>query len=113
MRTIIAGSRDFVNYDLMNSMMDQVDIWITEVLSGGARGADKLGERWAVHNDIPYELWLADWEKHGKSAGPIRNRQMAQNAEALIAFWDGRSRGTKHMINTARKLGLEVRVFTI
>lgn len=94
-------------------MMDQVDTWITEVLSGGARGADKLGERWAVDNDIPYELWLADWEKHGKAAGQIRNRQMAENAEALIAFWDGRSRGTKNMIDTAKELGLEVRVFTI
>ena len=113
MKTIIAGSRSFNDYELMCSLMDQVDFWITEVISGGARGADKLGERWAVDNGIPYELFLADWDGYGKSAGMIRNKQMANNADALVAFWDGESKGTANMINVAKKRGLKVVIFMV
>ena len=109
MRTIIAGSRDyeFVGEDV--ALLDGMTI--TEVVCGGARGADECGRQWAVDRSIPVKMFPADWVTHGRSAGPIRNRKMAEYAERLVAFWDGESRGTRHMIEVARKLGLEVVVF--
>jgi hypothetical protein len=88
--------------------------WVpTTVLSGNARGADILGEMWAKNNSIPCELYPAEWDIHGKSAGYIRNSTMAENAEALIALWDGESRGTKHMIDLAKKKGLKYHIHII
>jgi hypothetical protein len=81
---------------------------ITTVLSGAARGVDRLGERWAVEHGVPITRFPADWAKHGKAAGMIRNREMADNAEALVALWDGQSRGTLSMIGIARRMGLFV-----
>lgn len=115
MKTIIAGSRDIENYMLvkqaiaLSGFKDQ----ITEVVSGGARGIDRLGERYAKEEGIACAVFPADWDKWGKAAGPIRNSEMADYADALIAIWDGDSRGTKHMIDTARKKGLKVFVFKL
>ena len=81
------------------------------MLSGTARGVDQAGEKWAVSRDIPVERYPADWTYYGKQAGYRRNEQMAEKAEALIAVWDGSSRGTKHMIDTANKKGLKVFVW--
>lgn len=80
------------------------------IISGTAKGADTLGERYAEEKS--YEVWRypADWNTYGKKAGYIRNEKMAQVADALVAFWDGKSRGTKHMIDLAYKYGLEVRI---
>jgi len=110
MRTIIAGGRNFTDYeDLVETIRFTDNIWtISEVLSGGAKGADYLGEVWASANNVPVQRYPAEWDKYGKGAGFIRNSQMAENAEALIAFWDGESRGTKHMIEVARHTGLVV-----
>jgi hypothetical protein len=83
---------------------------ITEVVSGTARGADRTGEQWASENNVPVKRFPADWDKHGKRAGYLRNADMAEYAEALVAFWDGQSRGTKHMIDLAEKAGLRVSV---
>ena len=83
---------------------------ITIVVSGGAPGVDTLGEQYADEMNIPVHVYEADWDKHGRAAGPIRNRKMAENAEALIALWDGKSKGTKNMIETATKKGLMVYV---
>jgi hypothetical protein len=106
MRTIIAGSRDCTDYDLLEKAIKECG-WIpTVVISGNAKGADTLGEIWAEKNDVPYELYPAKWKLYGRSAGPRRNIEMSEVAEALIALWDGESRGTKHMIDTARKKGL-------
>jgi hypothetical protein len=75
---------------------------ITTVLSGTARGADRLGEQWAEKNGIPVEHYPADWNgPHGKAAGFKRNDLMASKADALIALWDMQSKGTEHMIITA------------
>jgi hypothetical protein len=82
----------------------------TVVLSGGARGADYLGELWAKENGVPLEIYPAHWAMHGKAAGPIRNREMARHAEALIALWDGKSRGTKDMIDVAEAACLRIYV---
>lgn len=110
LRTIIAGSRDRVKYsDICRAV--ELCGWVpTVVISGKARGADEFGERYAREHSIPIEEYPADWEQFGKSAGPRRNAQMAEVAEALIAVWDGESRGTKNMIETARAKGLRVYV---
>ncbi len=112
MWVIIAGGRDFSDYELLKERCDHF-LSLTQgvvVVSGCARGADTLGEQWAQERGHEIIRMPADWNKHGKLAGPIRNSEMAKQAEALIAFWDGESRGTKHMIETARKRGLAVRV---
>lgn len=107
MKTIIAGSRDFNDYRLLLKQVDYYRLHkndITEVVSGCAKGADELGERYANENGIPIKAFPADWNQYKKSAGPIRNREMAQYAEVLIAVWDGKSRGTKNMIDEMNKL---------
>lgn len=112
-RVIIAGGRDFDDYDLVVSTMDKLLQNITEpitIVCGMARGADTLGERYAISKGYEVARFPADWGKFGKAAGYKRNEQMAQNADALAAFWDGRSRGTKHMIDLAHKYNLRVRV---
>jgi hypothetical protein len=110
MRVIIAGSRTFDNYDIIDISIKMSKFIITEIISGGADGIDSLAERYAKENNIPLKVYPADWQKHGKKAGPIRNGIMANNADALIAIWDGKSRGTKNMIETALKKKLKVSV---
>ncbi len=85
--------------------------WDITVCSGGANGADKLGERFARDFKLQLRIFEADWGGLGKSAGPVRNREMAEWADTLVAYWDGKSRGTKNMISEALKNGLEVHVF--
>lgn len=111
MRTIIAGSRTATKYPDLLRAMDCVLWRPTVILSGMAKGADLLGEQWAKENNIPVERYPADWEKHGKVAGYVRNAEMSGKAEALIALWDGNSKGTKHMIDLATKQGLKVFVW--
>lgn len=108
MKTIIAGSRTINEMDALTAAIRASKFDISEVVSGGAGGVDQLGEQWACAHGVPVVKFPADWNAHGKAAGPIRNRKMAEYAEALIAVWDGRSRGTKNMIDTAQKLGLKV-----
>lgn len=113
-KVIIAGCRDFADYELLKEECDfyrqnqkPEDIVI---VSGHASGADALGEHYALERDLQLETYTADWKAHGRAAGPIRNAQMASVAHALIAFWDGKSRETKNMIDTATKRGLQVAV---
>ncbi len=114
-RVIIAGTRDFSNYELLKEKCDNIlsakrkDSNIV-ILSGTAKGADRLGERYARERGFLLRRFPADWDKDGNKAGPIRNAKMADNADALIAFWDGTSRGTAHMIMTAKERGLVTRV---
>lgn len=110
MRTIIAGSRGIVDPKLVEEAIIASGFTITEVVSGGARGVDSIGERWALDNNIPIKRFPAKWHLHGKRAGPIRNSEMAEYAEALIAVWDGASSGTQDMIIKAKCKGLEVHV---
>ena len=112
-RVIIAGGRDFADYALLSEMMDDYLSKVTDdifIVYGQARGADTLGERYAKEHGYQVSYFPANWNRFGKSAGYIRNTEMAKNADALVAFWDGHSLGTKHMIATAEKLGLDVRV---
>jgi hypothetical protein len=112
MRTIIAGSRNITDYV---TILHAISLsWKpTVVISGCARGADKLGEEWAIRNNVPIERFPANWNEYGKSAGYRRNVEMSENAEALLAIWDGESKGTKHMIDIAKKKELLVYIYLI
>ncbi len=113
MKTIIAGSRSITNIEDVYNAVHNSNFDITEVVSGIARGVDRLGEQWAKENNISIKRFPAQWNKYGRSAGYIRNAQMANYSDALIAVWDGKSKGTQHMSNFAKKSGLLVYVYTI
>jgi hypothetical protein len=113
MKTIIAGSRNITDAALLDDAVRRADFTITEVVTGGARGVDTLGFNWGRKHGLPVRTFSPDWQKYGKAAGIHRNREMAEYAEALIALWDGRSRGTKNMIQEARKRGLRVYVHEV
>lgn len=113
-RVIIAGGRDFNDYELLKKTMDALLVnkinYDIVVVCGKARGADTLGEQYAKSRGYKVDYYPADWNRYGRSAGFIRNEQMAQNADALVAFWDGESRGTKSMIEIANRYRLQVRI---
>ena len=108
MKVIIAGSRNITSMKELLIAIDNSKFDITTVISGGAKGVDTLGENWAENKCIPVEKFPANWAVHGNSAGYLRNEVMASKGDALIALWDGQSKGTKHMIDLAKKYNLEV-----
>ena len=114
-RVIVAGTRSFRNYALLCASCDKYlsqksQLHSIVIVSGAARGADRMGEQYAHERGYLIRQYPADWNNLGKAAGIIRNAEMADNADALIAFWDGKSRGTAHMINTAKKRKLPIRI---
>ncbi len=111
MTTIIAGSRGITDYAMVEQAMAECGWHPSKVIAGDARGVDKLAERWARERGLPFEEFKADWQTSGKAAGYLRNMAMAHSAEALVAIWDGSSRGTMHMINIAGKKRLRVFIF--
>jgi hypothetical protein len=120
MRTIIAGSRDITDYDAVCDILNVIhDTWmergmpITEIVSGCARGVDRMGERWAKEQDIPIKRFPAEWAIYGKRAGPVRNSEMAAYAQALIAIKHKVSVGTDDMIRQAKRKGLMIVVHVI
>ena len=108
MRVIIAGSRSITSAQEVATAIARSGFVITELISGGARGVDTLGEAWATKHKIPIRRFPAQWLRYGKTAGFRRNEAMAQVADALVAIWDGTSQGTSHMIATARQRGLRI-----
>lgn len=114
-RIVIAGCRDYNNYD---DAKEYIEMCIKDIrnkytivfLIGGCRGADMLGERYANENGFSVEHYNADWKKHGKSAGPKRNLQMAKACDYAICFWDGKSRGTASMISYAKMLKKPIKI---
>ena len=110
MKVIIAGSRNFNNYNMLKDYIDNLNLNIDEIISGAAKGADTLGEKYALENNIRIRRFYADWNAYGRAAGPIRNKKMADYGDCLIVFWDGESRGTYSMINFAKQLGLEIHI---
>jgi hypothetical protein len=112
MKLIIAGGRDFTDYDLLLKATLPILARVPdlEIVSGCARGADLLGERFAEEHGLNIIRFRPDWEGHGRSAGYIRNREMAQNADACVCFWDGKSKGTGHMIQLAKSMGLRTKI---
>ena len=113
MKIIIAGSRCFNDYNLLKNKCDYLlsntNKNTIEIVSGTCNGTDKLGEKYAKENNLKLTLFPADWNSFGKSAGYIRNEEMAKYSDALIVFWDGKSKGTNHMIDLAKKYSLIVK----
>ena len=114
-RVVVAGCRYYTDYPAAKAFIEQAIFDLREqheliFLSGNCTGADKLGERFAAENGFAVEYYPAEWETFGKSAGPIRNRKMAEAADYVICFWDGKSRGTASMISYAKKLGKPVKI---
>ena len=113
MKIVIAGSRSFHDYQLLCQTLAPERHRITQVITGGARGADQLGYRWAWKHAVRHQCFRADWERFGKAAGVRRNHQMAQAGDMLLAFWDGRSAGTRHMISCMEQLSKPVVVVRV
>ena len=114
-RVVIAGCRDYNNYDEAKAYIDFCLSNIREendiiIVSGCASGADALGERYAKENGFAIEKYPADWKTYGLSAGPRRNKQMAEICDYVICFWDEESKGTKSMIYYARKCKKPVKI---
>lgn len=95
----------------MGRALKRAPFEITEIVSGTCEGVDQLGEEWAERHGIPVKRFPADWKKYGRRAGPLRNQTMASYADALIAIWDGKSKGTRSMIDEALREKLEVYVY--
>tara|TARA_R110001583_G_scaffold38377_1_gene124060 strand:+ start:113 stop:463 length:351 start_codon:yes stop_codon:yes gene_type:complete len=114
MKLIIAGGRNFTDYKKLcqicdNILQDQTNI---EIVSGAYfKGADQLGEKYAAEKGFLLTKFPADWKRFGRAAGPKRNEQMAIYAEALVAFWNGKSKGTKNMINLVKSSHLKVVIY--
>lgn len=111
-RVIVAGGRDFFNYRLLEEKLDRLlsPKENVVIVSGMAKGADRCGEEYARKHGLQISFFPALWNQHGTRAGFIRNEEMAKNADAVVCFWDGKSSGTQHMIETARNMKLPVRI---
>jgi hypothetical protein len=111
-RIIVAGSRTFADYELLDRkltyFLQRLTPDDTAIVSGTAKGADQMGEHWAWQRRFEVLRFPAQWDVHGRRAGYIRNEEMLKVGTHLVAFWDGQSRGTAHMIDTARKKGFKV-----
>jgi predicted Rossmann fold nucleotide-binding protein DprA/Smf involved in DNA uptake len=102
----VVGSRTFTNYELVKETLGKLEI--KKIVSGGAQGADKLGEQYAKENKIETLILLPEWKKYGRAAGFIRNEDIVKNCDKVVAFWDGISKGTLNSIQIAKKLNKEV-----
>jgi len=107
MKVAVIGSRSFNDYDLLKKSLDEIKD-ITLIVSGGARGADTFGEKYADEKGIPKKIIKPDWKTYGKAAGFIRNKEIVSNSDIIVAFWDGTSHGTAHSISIAEKQGKKV-----
>jgi len=105
MKTVIAGSRSIHDKNLVFNCIEKSKLAITEIVSGCAMGVDKLGEAYALEHNIRVTPFWADWKRYGKVAGPIRNREMAEYADAAVIVWDGKSAGARNMIENMLSWG--------
>lgn len=108
MKVIIAGSRHINDKQALVSLIEHSGWDITEVVSGGCRGVDVLGEEWAAEHNIPVRTFAADWARYGREAGEFRNREMAEYADGLILLWDAKSAGSSCMLREASKAGIQI-----
>lgn len=107
----VVGGRDFNDYESMEQVLfSVVEPTDDKIISGGAAGADTLAERFAKENNIPTKIYKADWKNLGKSAGILRNRDIIAQSDYIVAFWDGKSKGTKDTIDKAFEKGVAVLV---
>ena len=109
----VVGGRNFSDVNLANRILTYAKEHYENimVISGGAKGADAIGEQWAKDHNIPVKIFPAEWGKYGKSAGFKRNQLIVDECDLVIAFWDGKSKGTADTINKAKALGKAVYVF--
>ncbi|MBQ8524680.1 MAG: DUF2493 domain-containing protein [Clostridia bacterium] len=117
-KLLIAGSREYSAYDEAEKVIDTYLNKLTPndtviILSGACRGADRIGERYAEEHGYEVRRYPADWKRYGRGAGPVRNRLMADEADYIICFWNGKSRGSRSLIEYAEKLGKKVFVISI
>jgi predicted Rossmann fold nucleotide-binding protein DprA/Smf involved in DNA uptake len=113
MKLAVIGSRSFTNATLLAKTLAQVKTPITCIISGGASGADKLAEQWAILNRIETEIFLPDYKRFGIRAPLVRNNHIVDAADNVLAFWDGKSSGTGYTINYARKQGKTVHIVEV
>lgn len=115
-RVVIFGGRDYCDKDTFYKEVDEIltdwgltNDWI-EIVEGGARGTDYLASLYAKDRGISHKQFKANWDKYGKSAGPIRNKEMAEYCQGQygISFWDGKSKGTENMLNNCDKYDIKV-----
>lgn len=106
MKVAVIGSRTFNDYEEVKKVLSTMNI--TLLVSGGAKGADSLGERYAKEHNIETKIFLPDWNKHGKVAGFLRNTDIVNEADLVVAFWDQKSKGTLDSIKKADKLGKRI-----
>lgn len=112
MKLAVIGSRNFVDYSLLCSYLTKInDIKeITHIISGGAIGADRLGLQWAKSNNKETIIFFPEWKKYGKRAGFLRNNDIIESSDKVIAFWDGKSKGTEHSIKLCKKLNKKCKI---
>lgn len=115
MKVIVAGCRNFFDYSFLSKKLDNIlcKVEDLEIVCGGAQGVDSLGKQWAESKGYKVKMFPANWNGLGRSAGPIRNRQMAEYATHCICFWDYKSKGTMDMIERAKLLKLPLRIISI
>jgi len=111
MKIAVVGSRNFHDYELLKKTLTEYEI--TSIVSGGANGADSLGERYADEHNIPTMIFKPDWKRFGRGAGRIRNKTIVENADLVIAFWDGLSKGTQMSIEIAKKVNKPLRIVMV
>ena len=115
-RVLICGGVSFSDEELFDKTLDEmIDKENTILVSGHAKGADSLAEKYAEKNGIEIKVFPPEWSKYQKAAGPIRNKQMLDfisevDDNTVIAFWDGHSKGTKHTVETAKKMGIKTHI---
>ena len=107
----VIGSRSFHNYKYVKERLDQLEI--TRIVSGGAIGVDTLADKYATEMNIPIKHYYPDYDEFGKSAPLRRNEDIIKDAEIVVAFWDGTSKGTKNALSIAKNFSKKVRVFYI
>lgn len=115
MKVAVVGSRTMADEKYLDAVLDRCrSIWgAFTVLSGGARGADTLALGWARERNLPFKLFAANWGKYGRRAGPLRNPAMVEAADAVVAFWDGVSPGTRSTIEIAKELKRPVYIYPL
>ncbi len=119
MKLAIVGSRSYTNYDLVETKMveylKEKDIEITEleIVSGGAKGVDKIAEYFAEKHSLPIKIFHADWDLYGKAAGMVRNKDIVNESEMVFIFWDGKSPGTKNTLGLCKKHKKNYKIFYV
>jgi len=115
MNVAIVGSRDYTNYDEFKWFVETtLQTWRLDdiqVVTGGAKGADSMAEKWAIENNLAIKIFKPDWLKYGKAAGPLRNQQIVENSTHVIAFPSKSGKGTQDTIIRAKKLGIEIAIY--